>query len=109
MASYHSAEIRNRQNILQDIQQKQQLLQHGANAGGGGGGVASNMQAAQHNILANRAVKHDARMDNNPMMSLTTRRNALEYASAHSSGYFIASDSTYGNPILPVIPRPDDS
>lgn len=103
MASYHNAEIRNRQNILQDIQQKQQLLQHGGNIIGTG-----NMQAAQHNLLANRAVKHDARMDSNPMI-LTTRRNALEYASAHSSGYFIASDSSYGNPILPVIPRIDDS
>lgn len=104
MASYHNAEQRNRQNILQDIQQKQQLLQHGNIAG-----ALGNMQGAQHNMMVNRAVKHDARMEGNPMLSLTTRRSALEYASTHSSGYFIASDSTYGNPILPVIPRPDDS
>ena len=32
----------------------------------------------------------------------------FSFFSAHSSGYFIASDSTVGNPILPVIPRVDD-
>ena len=96
----HNADLRNRQNILQDLQQKQQLLQHGNAAAG-------NIPTTQH-MLNRAAIKHETIRMDNPLLALTTRRNALEYASAHSSGYFVASDSTYGNPILPVIPRIND-
>ena len=95
----HNTDLRNRQNILQDLQQqKQQLLQQGTS-------VSQISTSGQHNMLG-RPLKHD--MPLHPTVSMN-RRSALEYASTHSSGYFVASDSTVGNPILPVVPRVDDS
>lgn len=96
----HGADLRNRQNILQDLQQqKQQLLQGGSTPMPPATFSSNNM--ASHQLLGRPPpVKHDMSMN---------RRSALEYASTHSSGYFLASDSTAGNPILPVIPRVDDS
>lgn len=94
----HAADLRNRQNILQDLQQqKQQLLQ-----GGSATLPPTSSSSGTHQLLG-RPIKHD--ITSMPL----NRRSALEYASTHSSGYFIASDSTVGNPILPVIPRVDDS
>lgn len=98
--SYHTGnnDLRNRQNILQDLQQqKQQLLQHGS---------VSNTATLSTNNLMNRFIKHDIPQYQGVTLN---RRNALEYANSHSSGHFMASDSTLGNPILPVIPRVDDS
>ncbi|XP_027018232.2 SOSS complex subunit C isoform X1 [Tachysurus fulvidraco] len=35
------------------------------------------------------------------------QKAALQHAHAHSSGYFITQDSSFGNLILPVLPRLD--
>ncbi|MED6252083.1 hypothetical protein ILYODFUR_000693 [Ilyodon furcidens] len=35
----------------------------------------------------------------------TQQRAALQHAHAHSSGFFITQDSSFGNLILPVLPR----
>nr|XP_057920545.1 SOSS complex subunit C isoform X3 [Doryrhamphus excisus] len=35
------------------------------------------------------------------------QKAALQHAHAHSSGFFITQDSSFGNLILPVIPRLD--
>jgi len=89
--SFHNnhAELRNRQNILQDLQQqKQQLLQQGT---------------PSHFSQKTSRISHDA------LNTTSTRRSALEYASSHSLAYFIAQDSQFGNPILPVIPRVDEN
>ncbi|KAM9820573.1 SOSS complex subunit C-like [Neosynchiropus ocellatus] len=36
---------------------------------------------------------------------LVQQKAALQHAHAHSSGYFITQDSSFGNLILPVLPR----
>lgn len=95
--SYHS-DVRNRQNILQDIQQqKQHLLQQ--QSGSGGASTSTSIQPQ-------RPVKFEPNTSHQTPM---TRRTAIEYAAAYSSGFFITQDSAHGNPILPVIPRVDDS
>ena len=98
MGGNHGSDLRNRQNILQDLQQqKQQLLQGGSTPIP----PTSSNSIGTHQLLGRPPpIKHDMSMN---------RRSALEYASTHSSAYFLASDSTAGNPILPVIPRIDDS
>ena len=46
-------------------------------------------------------------LDPSSMSGLTSsQRSALENAAKTSFGYFIAQDSSFGNTILPVIPRP---
>ena len=90
MASHpgHS-DLRNRQNILQDLQQqKQQLLTQGS-------GSSTPVTSTSSQQYQNR-LKVDLNSHSMPM----TRRTALEYASAYSSGYFISQDSQYGNLIL---------
>lgn len=94
----HGADLRNRQNILQDLQQQKQQLLQGTPVPTSSSS-SSNSLGTSHQMLGRPPpVKHDM-----------SRRSALEYASTHSSAYFLASDSTAGNPILPVIPRVDDS
>ncbi|XP_066911259.1 SOSS complex subunit C-like [Clytia hemisphaerica] len=104
--SYHppnlGSDLRNRQNILQDLQQQKQQLLQGGSSSTTMLPPSSSGATMTHQMLGRPPVKHD--MTTMPL----NRRGALEYASAHSSGYFIASDSTVGNPILPVIPRVDD-
>ncbi|XP_019645464.1 SOSS complex subunit C-like isoform X1 [Branchiostoma floridae] len=37
------------------------------------------------------------------------QRQALQHAHANSFGYFVPQDSSFGNLILPVLPRVEDS
>ncbi|XP_046387845.1 SOSS complex subunit C [Ischnura elegans] len=37
----------------------------------------------------------------------STQRSALQFAHAHSFGFFVTQDSLFGNLILPVLPRFD--
>lgn len=96
-------ESQNRQ-ILQDLQQKRQML---LNQGQGGMGT---------NLPTNRSVGpdastvpvvklHDTPVIRNPADMSLGQRQALEHANSTSSGYFISQDSTHGNLILPVLPR----
>ena|ERR1712025_675701 len=100
--SYHS-DARNRQNILQDIQQqKQHLLQQSSSSGSSIAGTSTSTQAP-------RTTKFESHAPPPHAVPPMTRRTAIEYATAYSSGFFITQDSAHGNPILPVIPRVDDS
>jgi len=102
-----------RQNILQELQQqKQQLLQQGAPP------VSSSVAVAPSNsqrLSTRTSTSQDAgvRPHPDPIHSSTaahSRRIAIDYANSHSSGYFVpVNDSQFGNHILPVIPRFDDS
>ena len=80
--------------ILQDLQKKQQLLKKqsrdkadsgddaAAVSSGSGGGTGA------------------------PVVATTQReRSALQNALQNSNGYFISQDSSFGNLILPVLPR----
>ncbi len=112
-----SSDRQSRQNILQELQQqKQQLLQQGQTTTLGSPAIVTATSSAQ------RATARTTMQPEVPRSHTTepahgasssgasmSRRSALEYASAHSNGYFVAVDSQFGNTILPAIPRLDDS
>ena len=105
------SERQSRQSILQELQQqKQQLLQQGGTQN------AASLTPASAN--PQRQIPRGNAFPDNPRGhpeathaagAAMSRRSALEYASAHSNGYFVAVDSQFGNTILPAIPRLDDS
>jgi len=100
-------ESQNRRNILQDLQQKRQmLLNQGQGAVGNVGPNLSAMRAAgpEASTSVSNIKPHEATVIRNPADTLS-QRQALEHANATSSGYFISQDSAYGNLILPVLPR----
>eukprot|EP00794_Sanderia_malayensis_P003523 gene3524-4024_t len=104
-----STDRQSRQSILQELQQqKQQLLQQGSPTPGvATAGVAGLQRSAPRTSVASDAPRsHSDAPHTGGSMS---RRSALEYASAHSNGYFVAVDSQFGNHIIPAIPRLDDS
>lgn len=69
--------------ILEDINKKQQLLSKGgssANDSNGKEGAASTSVSQRE-------------------------RTALQHAMQNSTGFFISTDSSFGNVVLPVLPR----
>lgn len=97
----NSRELQLQQNrkILEEIQlKKQMLLKQGvaptlnSSLGVSSTGSASNIPAIQSN-------------DGNTMSA--SQRAALHNAHAASFGYFVTQDSSFGNLILPVLPRFD--
>ena len=104
-----------RQSILQEIQQqKQQLLQQGApSVPSSMVAVSTTSQRSGSTTRASTSQDPSSRSHPDSMHSSTaahSRRIASEYASSHSNGYFVSvTDSQFGNHILPVIPRFDDS
>lgn len=86
-------ELANRK-ILEDLQLKKQLLLKQ--------GVASTLNSSSLPVLGSAPVQQS---DGYSMSSL--QRAALQTANAQSTGYFISQDSSFGNFILPVLPRFD--
>ncbi|XP_029200117.1 SOSS complex subunit C homolog [Acropora muricata] len=98
-------ESQNRRNILQDLQQKRQLL---LNQGqGSAANVGTNLSAmrAAGTDPSTSFKPHEAAVIRSPADLSLSQRQALEHANSTSSGYFISQDSSYGNLILPVLPR----
>lgn len=87
-------ELANRK-ILEELQLKKQLLLKQ--------GVASTLNSSALPVLGSTTVQ--APDANHSMNSL--QRAALQTANAQSTGYFISQDSSFGNLILPVLPRFD--
>jgi len=102
-------ESQNRQ-ILQDLQQKRQMLLNQGQAGTGNIGPnlstsrSTGPEASTSTSVPN-IKPHEAPIIRNPADMSISQRQALEHANATSSGYFISQDSAYGNLILPVLPR----
>lgn len=96
-------ETQNRQ-ILQDLQQKRQMLLNQGQAGTGNIGRSTGPEASTSTSVVN-IKPHEAPIIRNPADMSLSQRQALEHANATSSGYFISQDSAYGNLILPVLPR----
>ena len=92
MSFYGHNELRNRQSIIQDLQQQKQYLLQGSYS-------SANMAASSQG---------QARASRQHIEIPSTRRSAIDYANAHSSGFFIPQESAFGNPILPVIPRAEE-
>ncbi|CAH3016639.1 unnamed protein product [Porites evermanni] len=95
-------ETQNRR-ILQDLQQKRQMLLNQGQGGVGNVGQRS-MGGAEASVPIVK-VTHEAPVIRNPADMALSQRQALEHANTTSSGYFISQDSAYGNLILPVLPR----
>lgn len=88
-------ELTNRK-ILEDLQLKKQLLLKQ--------GVASTLNSSSLPVLGSTNI-NNSESHANAMSSV--QRAALQQANAQSMGYFISQDSSFGNLILPVIPRFD--
>ncbi|XP_046902611.1 SOSS complex subunit C [Hypomesus transpacificus] len=57
--------------------------------------------------LSRPAVNKDFRDHAEQQHIAAQQKAALQHAHAHSSGFFITQDSSFGNLILPVLPRLD--
>ncbi|XP_074038527.1 SOSS complex subunit C homolog B [Leptinotarsa decemlineata] len=84
-------ELANRK-ILEELQLKKQLLLKQ--------GVASTLSSSALPVLGTTTVTSS---DSHSMNSI--QRTALQTANAQSTGYFITQESSFGNLILPVLPR----
>lgn len=98
------AESQNRQ-ILQDLQQKRQMLLNQGQGSVMGSNLPSNRSIGPETSTAPIVKLHDTPVIRNPADMSLSQRQALEHANATSSGYFISQDSAHGNLILPVLPR----
>lgn len=87
------SELANRK-ILEDLQLKKQLLLKQ--------GVASTLTSTSLPVLGSPTVTLS---DGFSMSSV--QRTALQTANSQSTGFFITQDSSFGNYILPVLPRFD--
>ncbi|KAM9841468.1 SOSS complex subunit C-like [Aulostomus maculatus] len=56
-------------------------------------------------ISLSRPSSKDFRDNTEQQHIATQQKAALQHAHAHSSGFFITQDSSFGNLILPVLPR----
>ncbi|XP_023313136.1 SOSS complex subunit C homolog B [Anoplophora glabripennis] len=86
-------ELANRK-ILEELQLKKQLLLKQ--------GVASTLNSSALPVLGSTTVQS---ADGHSMNSV--QRAALQTAHTQSTGFFISQDSSFGNLILPVLPRFD--
>lgn len=86
-------ELANRK-ILEELQLKKQLLLKQ--------GVQSTLSPTSLQGISSPNITTS---DGHPMS--TAQRTALQTANAQSAGYFITQDSSFGNLILPVLPRFD--
>jgi len=97
-----SGKIDQQRKILEELERQKKLLSGTGKAGGDGKGGASTA-AARTTAVA------DSLAPPPPHLLSSNQRNALEQASKSSFGYFIAQDSSFGNTILPVIPRLEET
>jgi len=87
-------ELTNRK-ILEDLQLKKQLLLKQ--------GVASTLNSSALPVLGTTTVPQSE-----GYALSTLQRAVLQTANTQSTGYFISQDSSFGNFILPVLPRFDN-
>lgn len=87
-------ELANRK-ILEELQIKKQILLKQ--------GVASTLNSPALPVLGSATVQTT---DSGHSMN-SLQRAALQTANTQSTGYFISQDSSFGNLILPVLPRFD--
>ncbi|KAL3277222.1 hypothetical protein HHI36_012572 [Cryptolaemus montrouzieri] len=92
--SNNQRDLANRK-ILEELHLKKQILLKQ--------GTASALSATALPVLGSTAVVHST--DSHPVNS--HHRQALIQANAQSTGFFISQDSSFGNLILPVLPRFD--
>ncbi|XP_063962953.1 SOSS complex subunit C-like [Lytechinus pictus] len=86
------AQQNHRMAILEDLQEKKKRMSARMQSGGAG------MQLKDNGMGLMRDPQE-------AQMSANKQQQALQHAHTNSSAYFITQDSSYGNLILPVIPR----
>ena len=88
--------------ILEHLEEQKKRLRMGGHAGPPNPMAMSTPPAVQQQVLpVNTASTLVVETHN----MTPAQRTALQHASANSFGYFITQDSSFGNLILPVIPR----
>lgn len=88
--------------ILEEIQlKKQQILKQGVAPTLNSPTLSPSLSAVGSGINLSSSMSPEAHM-----MS-STQRAALQHAHSQSFGYFVTQDSSFGNLILPVLPRFD--
>ncbi|KAL5017021.1 hypothetical protein ScPMuIL_006610 [Solemya velum] len=99
-------ESRNRK-ILEQLEEQKKRLRMQAHGVGGG----TSQSAVQSPVPAQNVVPSGLPMVVDAQNSHMTpaQRTALQHANANSFGYFITQDSSFGNLILPVLPRCEKS
>ncbi|KAL0104828.1 hypothetical protein PUN28_016460 [Cardiocondyla obscurior] len=94
----NSRELQNRK-ILEELQlKKQMLLKQGVTP-------ALNTSLG---VASTGSVSNIATQSNDGVTMSASQRAALHNAHAASFGYFVTQDSSFGNLILPVLPRFDN-
>jgi len=86
--------------ILEELEEKKKMLQR---MNSQPSSVPANATPANSNTASQAQAPLST--DVHPMTN--AQRSALQHAHANSVGYFITQDSSYGNLILPVLPRFD--
>lgn len=108
-----SGKIDQQRKILEQLERQKKLLNAGNNSSGSsdkgsatGGGdkspAAADKPAA---AAATGAAVPTSMVDPFTAILTSNQRTALETAAKTSFGYYIAQDSSFGNTILPVVPR----
>ena len=92
-----SGKIDQQRKILEELERQKKLLSKNS----GSAPVPTSSNSAAAGLPASSLLVDPA----NALLT-SNQRSALEAASKTSFGYFIAQDSSFGNTILPVIPRP---
>ncbi|XP_072173359.1 SOSS complex subunit C-like [Diadema setosum] len=82
----------NRMAILEDLQEKKKRMRMQST----GPGSSSSLPMKDSSMRMTREEAHS---------SALKQQQALQHAHENSSAYFITQDSSFGNLILPVIPR----
>ena len=105
-----SGKIDQQRKILEELEKQKRQLSGGANASKSGSAPSTTASstptatpAAAATPTPNPPPQPTVNADN--LLLSTTQRAALDQAAKSSFGYFIAQDSSFGNTILPVIPR----
>ncbi|XP_064606887.1 SOSS complex subunit C-like [Liolophura sinensis] len=92
--------------ILEQLEEQKKRLRLQHNPQNNSGSSNSSSSAAANPVSSNSGapVIHMA-MDSQQMT--VAQKTAMQHAMANSVGYFITQDSSFGNLILPVLPRYD--
>ena len=110
-----SGKIDQQRKILEELERQKKLLNKGnaaaastpasaASASATSSATAASTASSPVSLPPGAALQQDPSSPNSPLLS-ANQRSALEAASKTSFGYFIPQDSSFGNTILPVIPR----
>ncbi len=105
------AKVDQQRKILAELERQKKLLDAKNSPGDSSPGAKADKTPASSPASSTSAPPASSSvvdpLSQSPLLS-SNQRSALEQAAKTSFGYFIAQDSSFGNTILPVIPRFDN-